>query len=107
MKVLVVEDDMTTSLVLGYACKQAGHDVTPCPDAEVAWEKIRARRYDLLVLDLHLPGMSGAELSRLIRMLPPEQQPYILIVTGSTDPLDIRDALEKGANDFLCKPIDP
>src|SRR6185369_5170055 len=62
---------------------------------------------ELLILDLHLPGMSGTELSRLARTLPPEQQPYILLVTGSIDPQEIRAALEAGANDFLSKPLDP
>ena len=107
MTVLVVEDDMTTSMVLGYACRQAGHQVATCSDAELAWERLRSQPFELLILDLHLPGMSGVELSRLVRSLPSEQQPYILLVTGSTDPQEIRAALDAGANDFLSKPLDP
>lgn len=106
MKLLVVEDDplIRTSLrdmveAWGYACDDTG-------DGEAAWDMVRACTYDLILLDLNLPGLDGLSLCRRIRENR-GPQPLILMLTARDTNLDRVAGLDQGADDYLVKPFDP
>ena len=104
MKLLVVEDDpmIRASLremveVWGYACDDTG-------DGQAAWDMVRACPYDLLLLDLNLPGLDGLSLCRDIRAA---HGTPILLLTARGETSDRISGLEAGADDYLPKPFEP
>jgi len=106
MKLLVVEDDPLIRASLrdmveawGYACDDTG-------DGQAAWDMVRACPYDLLLLDLNLPGLDGLSLCRRIRERR-GPQPLILMLTARDTASDRVTGLDQGADDYLVKPFDP
>lgn len=106
MKILVVVDDplILTSLremveAWGYACDEAA-------DARLAWELLRACPYDLVLLDLNLPGIDGLTLCRRLRQAG-GHQPLLLMLTARDTNRDKVVGLDQGADDYMVKPFDP
>ena len=106
MKILVVEDDplILTSLremveAWGYACDEAA-------DGRLAWELLRACPYDLVLLDLNLPGIDGLTLCRRLRQAG-GHQPLLLMLTARDTNRDKVVGLDQGADDYMVKPFDP
>lgn len=100
---LVVEDDEDLANVVALNLRDAGHRVTVEHKGRSALEKAQAEGFDLVVLDLTLPGMDGLEICRNLRA----QSPYtaILMLTARTTELDRVLGLEMGADDYLTKPF--
>ena len=67
MRLLVVEDEKKLCDIIAKSLHQAGHEVDVCNDGEEALHMIYAEMYDLIVLDLNLPGMDGMEILRELR----------------------------------------
>ena len=86
MKVLIVEDDPVTSLVLSRMLTGRGYDVTACVSAEEAMKVCQETVFPLLFLDLFLPGMDGFSFSRWVRRQPGGNQPLILSVPQAIEP---------------------
>lgn len=106
-KVLVVEDDRPTRMLLERIIHSRGHEVVGCESAEVALERLRSEFFPLITLDIQLPGMSGLELCRLLRSEPYGSHCYILVATGNSRPEDLREILDAGADDYIAKPYNP
>ncbi len=106
-KVLVVEDDRPTRMLLQRIIHARGHEVTGCESAEAALEILEKEFFPLITLDIQLPGMSGLELSRLLRSRPMGSYYYILVGTGNNRPEDLREILDAGADDYIGKPYHP
>jgi diguanylate cyclase (GGDEF)-like protein len=104
MKVLIIEDDPVTRLILCRLLRDRGHEVTPCTTAEEAIEACRATFYPLLFLDLFLPGMDGFSFCRWIRQQPEGKLHLILVGTASDRKEDLRKILDAGADDYIIKP---
>jgi diguanylate cyclase (GGDEF)-like protein len=104
MKVLVVEDDPVTSLVLSQMLKKRGYAVTACPSAEEAMKIYHDTFYPLLFLDLFLPGMDGFSFCRWVRAQPGGEEHLILVGTASDRTGDLQRILEAGADDYIVKP---
>jgi len=107
LRVLVVEDNAGDRWYFSELLRSRGFAVESCEDAETAWEAFEEEPSPLVLLDLMLPGMDGEELCRRIRAHPRVGQPFILAVTGLTDPEVLDRILAAGANDFIKKPVDP
>lgn len=102
--VLVVDDDPTVREVVCSYLRADGYDVSEADDGETALAMIRARRPDLLVLDVMLPGVDGLEVCRQIRAS--TDLPVILLTAlGSEEDRVV--GLELGADDYLTKPFSP
>lgn len=106
MKILVVEDDPLIRRSLcelveawGYACDDAA-------DGLVAWELLQACPYDLVLLDLNLPGLDGLSLCRRLRAAG-GHQPLLLMLTSRDTNLDHVVGLDQGADEYMVKPFDP
>ncbi len=104
-RVLVVEDDGVSAAFLRGVLEKGGRfAVTHTGDAERAGMFLATQDWDLLIVDVRLPGMTGLE---LLRILPPEQQPPTIVITGAPT-LDVAvDALRAEADEFLAKPVEP
>ncbi len=101
---LVVDDDERLLALLQRFLSRSGHLVSVAADAEAARQKLEGLDFDLLVLDVMLPGQSGIELTtelRRTRDLP------ILLLTAKGEGRDRIAGLEAGADDYLVKPFEP
>ncbi|MEV1038128.1 response regulator transcription factor (plasmid) [Streptomyces sp. P8-A8] len=102
--VLVVDDDPTVAEVVTEYLSRAGYEVARAADGPAALEQYAARRPDLAVLDLMLPGMDGFEVCRRMR----EHGPVpVVMLTARGDEDDRILGLETGADDYVTKPFSP
>ncbi|NUT48117.1 MAG: response regulator transcription factor [Saccharothrix sp.] len=100
--VLLVEDDARIRQALGLALSDEGFSVTDAVSGEVALDLLSREGFDVVLLDLMLPGVDGLEVCRTLRArgdLP------IIIVTARTDASDVIAGLEAGADDYVTKPL--
>lgn len=103
-KVLLVEDDKFTALTTTKRLSKRGHHVQVAPDGESALQKIKAEEFDVVLLDMVLPGISGFEtLTQLRKVTSPAELP-IIILTSLEEVDTMVQGLQKGANDYITKP---
>ena len=101
--VLVIEDDRDIARLLELHLKDEGYSVTVVPDGEAGLRKALSKSYDIVILDLILPGMDGLKVCRRIRS-GPDYMPVLMLTAKSTD-VDRILGLEMGADDYLTKPF--
>ncbi|MCC7634252.1 EAL domain-containing protein [Stenotrophomonas rhizophila] len=106
-RVLIVEDDRSQALFAQSVLHGAGMQATVHSDAEGVQQAIAENRPDLILMDLHLPGLDGMRLTALIRQQPGQQLLPIVFLSGDPDPERQFEVLDSGADDFLSKPIRP
>jgi signal transduction histidine kinase/DNA-binding response OmpR family regulator len=104
-RILVVDDDPLVARTLGDLLKHHGFDSVRSSSGEQALEMLRHDSYDLVMLDVRLPGIDGFETCARIRDAHGPSLPVIM-VTAFGDPRAIRRGHEVGADDFLHKPVD-
>jgi len=102
--VLLVEDKAELRAMLRKALERAGYAVEEAPDGNAAIDKVRARRYLLVLSDLKLPGNSGIDVLREARRVDPTLPFIILTAYGSVE--EAVTAMKEGAFDFIQKPVD-
>ena len=106
-KVLVVEDDIVSRMMLSKLVESMGHIVIQSSDGRKALEVLRDNLdIDLLIADFMIPDLNGRELTRIIRSNEKYAELPIIIVSGVVKLKEISDVLELGASLFLPKPID-
>ncbi len=113
-KILVVDDDESTRFVLARALERLGCRVVVAEDGAEVPELISEQAFDLVVLDLYMPGMNGFEVLRQLRhpengLLPSQATAVpvrVLVVSGETNPASVSHARAAGASDHLAKPVD-
>ncbi|MBA6391820.1 response regulator transcription factor [Colwellia sp. BRX10-3] len=101
--ILVVEDDQDIADLVTLTLQEIGLTVEHCLSGEVAIEKLAINQYDLVMLDVMLPGISGLDVCRQLREQKPEQ--VILMVTSRNSEIDRVLGLELGADDYMTKPF--
>ena len=101
--ILVIEDDRDIARLVELHLRDEGYSVTVVPDGKLGLRQALAKPYDLVILDLILPGMDGLEVCRHIRNRP-EYAPVLMLTAKSTD-VDRILGLEMGADDYLTKPF--
>lgn len=106
LKILVVEDVALNREVASGLLQRDGHQVWLAEDGETALALCQQQAFDLLLLDVHLPGISGVELCRDIRHRPgPNRQVRIFALTASVQPSVVRGYLQAGMQGILGKPL--
>ncbi len=104
-KILIVDDEPDIVDLVSYNLKKEGFKVTAASDGEKALDKIRRDKFDLVVLDLMLPGIQGVELCRIIRNDPKTAGTPIIMLTAKGEEVDRVVGLESGADDYMTKPF--
>ena len=102
--ILLVEDKPELRAMLRKALERAGYSVEEAPDGSAAIEKVRTRRYLLVLSDLKLPGHSGIEVLREAKRAEPTLPVILLTAYGSVE--EAVTAMKDGAFDFIQKPVD-
>ncbi len=99
---LVVDDEKNVTELLKLQLEEVGFDVDTANDGAEAINKIQARHYDLILLDLRMPRINGIEVLKFAKENQPDSQ--VLILTGYGDIKTAVDAIKMGAFDFISKP---
>ena len=102
--ILVVDDDTRLRDLLKKYLSEQGFRVTTAANAEEARAKLRSLAFDLLVLDIMMPGEDGLALTSSLREV---SEVPILLLTARDDVADRIEGLELGADDYLSKPFEP
>jgi two-component system, OmpR family, response regulator RegX3 len=102
-RILVVEDEPAISDAVSYALREAGYDVDAVGDGGEALERARRQPYDLMVLDLLLPGVPGIEVCNTLRA--ERSDLPIVMLTARDAELDRVHGLDSGADDYVTKPF--
>ena len=103
MRLLIVEDEKQICDMVAKSLYHAGYEVDTCYDGGEALECILSENYDLIVLDLNLPGMDGMEILKELRKENDETKVLILSARGQI--VDKVEGLDAGANDYMEKPF--
>ena len=101
-RILVVDDDPGLRDVVSFALRGEGHEVTEEGDGEGALRAVRRESFDLLILDLMLPDLSGVEVCRRVRT---DSTVPIIMLTARDGEVDRVLGLETGADDYVTKPF--
>ncbi|MBS7545796.1 response regulator [Ancylobacter oerskovii] len=101
---LIVDDDRRIRDLLSRFLSEQGYRVTTAESADDARGRLAGLTFDLLILDVMMPGMNGLELARLVRT---ESGVPILMLTARSETEDRIKGLEIGADDYLAKPFEP
>lgn len=101
-RILLVDDEDAIQKLLTFPMEQEGYEIVQAVDGEEALEKFHKQSFDLVVLDIMLPGISGIDVCREIRA---ESTVPIIMLTAKSDEIDKVLGLEIGADDYITKPF--
>ncbi len=104
MKILIIEDEQNISSFIERGLNISGYTTEVCGDGLQAWEKLQAIVYNLIIVDIMMPFMSGLELCKAYRQKFGYSTPIILLTALSTTE-DIVNGLNAGADDYITKPF--
>ena len=104
-QILVVDDELDVRTILHRALSEDGHQVALAPEAESAWELIQANKFDIIFLDLKMPGMGGQALYRKMAESSPKMVEKVVFVTGDTASPEARKFLDSTTRPVLSKPF--
>jgi two-component system, cell cycle sensor histidine kinase and response regulator CckA len=106
-RVLIVDDSPTQAEELRYVLESEGFEADIAADGPGALSRLASGRYDLVISDIVMPAMSGYELCRAIKSDRSRRDLPVILLTTLSDPMDIIQGLECGADNFLTKPYEP
>lgn len=102
-KILVVDDEITSITILKKVLEDAGHRVSTVSDGNMAMEKIKEFKYDIMLTDFNMPGMNGVELTEQAVKIEPDM--IVILITAFATIRSAVDAIRFGAFDYLTKPV--
>ena len=105
--ILVIDDEADIVELVAYNLKKEGFNVDTAHDGEQGLKNIGSKRYDLIFLDLMLPGIQGIELCKMVRNNPDTSRIPIVMLTAKGEEIDKILGLEVGADDYITKPFSP
>ena len=103
---LIVDDDPANRDMLSRRLGKSGYTFELAENGEQACARLDSSKFDLVLLDVNMPGLSGLEVLARIRKTRSMLELPVLLVTARTDSQCIVDGLDRGANDYITKPID-
>jgi two-component system phosphate regulon response regulator PhoB len=106
-KILVVDDEEDILELVRYNLSREGYQVTGTLTGEDALRKVRSESFDLIVLDLMLPGIDGLSFTRTLKNDSRLRSIPIIMLTAKGEEADIVTGLELGADDYITKPFSP
>ena len=103
MRILVVEDERALCETIVRSLRRLAYSVDPCYDGDTAIDLLGSERYDLVLLDLNLPGADGMTVLRTLRQT--DRVTRVPILSARSEVADKVEGLDAGANDYLAKPF--
>ncbi|PRP97704.1 Transcriptional regulatory protein YycF [Enhygromyxa salina] len=103
---LVVDDNEDNLDMLSRRLRRRGYEVEAARSGIEALDAIDARRFDVILLDVMMPGVNGLEVLQKVRQRFSKTQLPVLMATARGDSEDVVEALQLGANDYVVKPLD-
>lgn len=103
-QILIVEDDSDIAELMKAQIERNGDTASHVTSGEAALSEISKKKFNLFVLDWMLPGLSGVDVAKRIRAN--DRTTPILMVTAKTEPKDVVEGLDAGADDYVTKPFD-
>ena len=104
-RILVVDDDRTTLRMLSLQLKAAGYGVATARDGAAALARLASARFDLVLLDVWMPGMDGLEVLARLRGMP--SRPRVVVMTADDTPDTLLKAVREHAFRYVTKPVEP
>jgi DNA-binding response OmpR family regulator len=106
MRVLIVEDDPMLGMALNRGIGQAGYVPALATNGEACLDMVRENPFDVMILDMNLPKMSGAEVLKTLRAEPQTQNLPVIVLTAMDATAQKVKTLDSGADDYMTKPFD-
>jgi two-component system phosphate regulon response regulator PhoB len=106
-KILIVEDEEDILELVRYNLAKEGYQVDGVMSGEDALQRVKGEEYNLLVLDLMLPGVDGLDVCRMLKRDPKTARLPVIMLTAKGEEADIVVGLELGADDYITKPFSP
>ena len=106
IKILVVDDQMAVATMMRFLLTRAGCETQGALDAEKALRLAQTQVFDLITLDVEMPGSSGFDLFRRLKQIPRLAETPIVFVAGNASIENQQRGLDLGAADFIEKPFD-
>jgi CheY-like chemotaxis protein len=107
-RVLLAEDNQINAVLATTIIKRAGHSVDVAPNGAEALKAVKAGKYDIILMDMHMPEMDGLEATRRIRRLDgPARRTPVVALTANAMAADRQKCIAAGMDDFLSKPFEP
>ena len=104
-KILLVDDDVDLAELIRTKLTSQGHEVSVVNHGDGAFEMAKQVKPDIALLDIMLPGVTGFQICRKIRMDPELYPISVLLVTALGDEPEMLHGLDQGADDYLTKPF--
>jgi CheY-like chemotaxis protein len=105
--ILVVDDDDDIRVLIQTVLETIGHTVTLAANGQEGLNKLRRKQFELVILDIMMPTMSGYEVLEQIREMPSRAETPVIVVTAKHDPSGVLREVKSGALDHLAKPFLP
>ncbi len=106
LDILVADDNPVNCRIAGLMLERAGHRIDVVNDGAAAIEPVRRKAYDLVLMDVQMPGVDGLEATRRIRALPGGAELPVIAITANAMQGDDQRCFEAGMNDYVTKPVD-
>lgn len=106
-KLLIVEDEADIRELISFNLEMSGYEVEKARDGEEGLSLAKAKEFDLIILDLMLPGMDGIKVCSQLRKDPSTAHIPVIMLTARSEDEDIVNGLESGADDYITKPFSP
>jgi class 3 adenylate cyclase/CheY-like chemotaxis protein len=103
---LVVDDNELNRDMLSRRLKSRGYDVMTAEDGQKCLDLVKQRRFDLILLDIMMPGISGIDVLKIVRAKYSAAELPVIMATAKDQGTDVVEALTLGANDYVTKPLD-
>jgi two-component system phosphate regulon response regulator PhoB len=106
-KILIVDDEEDILELVRFNLKKEGYETTCVESGEKALKCAQKERFDLMVLDLMLPGLDGLEVTQMLKANAATKNLPIVMLTARGEEADVVAGLEMGADDYITKPFSP
>jgi DNA-binding response OmpR family regulator len=106
-KVIVCDDEPAILESVSFVVREEGYDVRTAEDGDECLRLIHAEPPDLVLLDVMMPGKSGFDLCREIKMQEATRHTYVILLTAAGRDRDMKDGYDSGADEYITKPFSP
>ena len=103
--VLVIDDESSVGTLLRFSLRQRGFNVETAANAAEGYAKAQGRSFDLVILDVALPGIDGIEACSLLKNLDDYEETPVIMISSRSDSVTMDQARRAGAADYLVKPF--